>query len=74
MAAQMATVFSNLSHNIYLLTSVKGLPPTFDFASGKFIPYIKTITWASLKPRIIEANKILKDAGVEVVASIAFCW
>jgi dienelactone hydrolase len=53
-----------------------GLPPTFDFNTrgDDFIPYISTVTWDLIHPRITAAMHALEAKGIHKIAIIGFCW
>ena len=57
-------------------TDGDGLPSNFDFATRRpeFGPYITTFPYAVLSPKIKGGIKLLKEAGVEKIGIIGFCW
>eukprot|EP01038_Epipyxis_sp_PR26KG_P012485 gene12485-16748_t len=56
-------------------TDGDGLPPTFDFATGQFAPYITQITWEGvIRPRIVATIDYLKANGIEKAGINGMCW
>ncbi len=57
-------------------TDGDALPPNFDMKTrgADFMAYIKTITWAIIKPTLQCAISFLKSRGIKKIGMIGFCF
>ena len=61
---------------ILIGTDGDGLPPSFSFEErgGEFIPWIKTVTFEGIRPKIAASIAVLKSRGVKKIVMTGFCW